>query len=228
MTGDRLSDLTWTELAERAVVLVVPVGSIEQHGPHLPLDTDTRIAVELAERAVVARHHLVLAPPIAIGASGEHAGFAGTLSIGTETLMMVLVELGRSADHFAGAVFVNGHGGNATTVREATALLRSEGRKVIGWSPTIPEGDAHAGRTETSMLLAIDPGCVRLDRLEAGNTEPIADLLDRLRSDGLIGVTANGILGDPTAASLDEGHELLVMLTESLLATIDDAFPASP
>lgn len=228
MTGDRLSDLTWTDLAERAVVLVVPVGSVEQHGPHLPLDTDTRIAVELAERAVLERSHLVLAPPIAIGASGEHAGFPGTLSIGTEMLRTVLIELGRSADGFGGVVFVNGHGGNAVALRDATAVLRSEGRTVISWSPTIPDGDAHAGRTETSLLLAIDPGCVRLDAVEVGNIEPIGELFDRLRSDGVLGVSTNGILGDPTGATVDEGHELLITLTRSLLAAIDDTFPATP
>ena len=228
MTGDRLADLTWTDLAGRAVVLVVPVGSVEQHGPHLPLDTDTRIAVELAERAVLERPHLVLAPPIAIGASGEHAGFPGTLSIGTETLRTVLIELGRSADGFGGVVFVNGHGGNVTAIHSAVDLLRAEGRTAISWSPAIPDGDAHAGRTETAMLLAIDPGCVRLDAVEVGNTEPIGELLDRLRSDGVLGVSTNGILGDPTGATVDEGHELLVGLTRSLLAAIDDAFPATP
>ena len=117
MTG-ALGESTWPEVADRGPsVLAVPLGSVEQHGPHLPLDTDTRIAVALVAALAAARPDVVAAPPLAYGASGEHAGFPGTLSIGTEALTTVLVELGRSADAFAGVVFVNGHGGNLEAVR---------------------------------------------------------------------------------------------------------------
>lgn len=82
-----------------APILLVPVGSFEQHGPHLPLDTDTLIAVQLAWEA---QRRLdvdsMIGPPITVSASGEHQGFAGTLSIGTETTAAVLVEIVRSAD----------------------------------------------------------------------------------------------------------------------------------
>ncbi len=96
---------TWTEVAAAGghCLLVVPVGSFEQHGPHLPLDTDTRIAVAIAE-AVADLPYVVVAAPLAYGASGEHAGFAGTLSIGTEVLAEVLVELVRSARGSCSAV----------------------------------------------------------------------------------------------------------------------------
>src|SRR5947199_807699 len=126
----RLGERTWTEV-ERATVLV-PVGSLEQHGPHLPLDTDARIAAAAARRA--ADPSMLLAPPLAYGASGEHEGFAGTLSIGHAALRAVLVELGRSAGAWASRmVFVNGHGGNLPTVAEAVVQLRGEGRDVA-WS----------------------------------------------------------------------------------------------
>lgn len=220
-----LGGSTWPEVAERgASVLAVPVGSLEQHGPHLPLDTDTRVAVALADALAGARPGIVVAPPVAYGASGEHAGFPGTLSIGTEALTLVLVELGRSADAFAGVVFVNGHGGNLDAVRAAVATLTSEGRPALDWSPVVPGGDAHAGRTETSILLALDPSCVRLDRAEAGATAPLAELIDDLRRGGVAAVAPNGVLGDPAGASAAEGTALLLQLTAALVAAVDEAF----
>ena len=130
-------------------MLAVPLGSLEQHGPHLPLDTDTRIAVALAEQLAARRDDVVIAPALPFGASGEHAGFPGTLSLGTAALTTALVELVRSADHFAGVVLVNGHGGNLDALRSATTTLTGEGRRVVAWAPRVPDGDAHAGRTET-------------------------------------------------------------------------------
>src|SRR5205807_5160572 len=99
----RLGDARWTELTDRVSesLLVVPLGSTEQHGPHLPLSTDTDIAVALAERLAARRPHVVVAPALPYGSSGEHAGFAGTLSIGQAALEHVVIELVRSADAFA-------------------------------------------------------------------------------------------------------------------------------
>src|SRR5829696_8104302 len=116
--------MTWPELGEGATgaagrLLAVPLGSCEQHGPHLPLATDTLVAGALAFRLAAQRTDVVVAPAMPFGASGEHAGFPGTLSIGTDALESVLVELGRSADQFAGVVFVNGHGGNVDALSRA-------------------------------------------------------------------------------------------------------------
>ncbi len=225
MTG-ALAESTWTEVAERRPsVLAVPLGSLEQHGPHLPLDTDTRIAAALVSALAAARIDVVVAPPLAYGASGEHAGFAGTLSIGTDALTAVLVELGRSADAFAAVVFVNGHGGNLEAVRNAVARLTAEGRRVLAWAPSVPGGDAHAGRTETSLLLALAPTSVRLDRAEPGATAPLSDLISDLRTGGVSAVAPNGVLGDPTGASADEGAALFEALTADLLAAVDLEFP---
>src|SRR5688572_23360040 len=97
--------MTWPEAADAAhVLLVVPLGATEQHGPHLPLSTDTNIAVALAERLAACRRDIVLAPALAFGSSGEHAAFAGTLSIGAVALELVVTELVRGADAFAGVV----------------------------------------------------------------------------------------------------------------------------
>jgi mycofactocin system creatininase family protein len=214
---ERLGDLVWTDVDGRRPILVVPVGSIEQHGPHLPLDTDTRIAVAVASRVVARRTDCVLGPTIPIGASGEHGGFDGTLSIGTDALATMLVELVRSADAFAGTVVVNGHGGNHDALRRVQELSATEGRRVLVWSPSIPGADAHAGRTETSLLLAIDPSCVRTGAIAPGVTAPLGELLDRLRSDGVRAVTSTGVLGDPTGATADEGTRLLNGMIDDLV-----------
>ncbi len=187
------------------MLLAVPVGATEQHGPHLPLTTDTDIAVALVARL----HGVVAAPPLCFGSSGEHAGFSGTLSIGRPATQRVLIELGRSAcESYAHVLFVSTHGGNAAPVARAVEYLRFEGRDARAWSPRFG-GDAHAGRTETSLMLALDPAQVRLDLAEPGCTEDIAALMPRLRTEGVRAVSPNGILGDPTGASAAEGRELL-------------------
>jgi mycofactocin precursor peptide peptidase len=209
----RLGERTWTEV-ERTTVLV-PVGSLEQHGPHLPLDTDARIAAAVARRA--ADPSMLVAPPLAYGASGEHEGFAGTLSIGHAALRAVLVELGRSAGAWASRlVFVNGHGGNLPTVAEAAVQLRAEGRDVAWSGCVVPGGDAHAGRTETSILLALDPSVVRMAAAKAGNTAPLQELMRTLTSGGVRAASPNGVLGDPRGATAAEGEALLATLVENL------------
>ena len=204
----RLGECTSGEVAGAAQTLVVPVGSTEQHGPHLPLDTDTRIATAVA-RDVADDHGCLLAPAIAYGASGEHQGFPGTVSIGTPTLTAVLLEYGRSACVWsARVVFVNGHGGNVDALRSATATLRGEGRDAAWISACRDAVDAHAGHTETSLLLHLWPDAVRIDRLAAGNTDPLADLMPRLRRGGVAAVSPSGVLGDPTTAAAAEGARI--------------------
>jgi mycofactocin precursor peptide peptidase len=163
----------------------------------------------------------VLAPPLTVTASGEHTGFAGTLSIGTATTEAVVIELVRSADWAAGVVLVNWHGGNRSAVDSAAATLHAEHRDAMSWWPSTEGGDAHAGDTETSLLLALGPHRVRLDRVEAGETAPLPDLLDRLRAGGVATVSRNGVLGDPRRASPARGRELLDELTADLLASYD-------
>lgn len=204
-----LAEATSTEVGDRRT-LAVPVGSVEQHGPHLPLDTDSRIATAVAHRAFAANADVVIAPAVAFGASGEHEGFPGTLSIGHEALRAVLVELGRSASRWAHRIlFVNGHGGNLPTVAEATAQLRVEGRDATWFGCTVPGADAHAGRTETAILLALDDSLVRTDVVTTGNTAPLRDILPMLMAGGTAAVSPNGVLGDPRGATAAEGEQFL-------------------
>ncbi|MFJ9522956.1 mycofactocin biosynthesis peptidyl-dipeptidase MftE [Kitasatospora sp. NPDC101801] len=219
----RLAGLTWPQAARLAPysVLAVPLGATEQHGPHLPFTVDTEVADALCERLAVARESVVLAPALPYGSSGEHAGFPGTLSIGQRALELLVVELVRSADDFAGVVLVCGHGGNAAPLHRAVARLRVEGRRALAWCPSGPPDDSHAGRTETSALLALRPEAVRTDLAEPGNTTGLAELLPALRTGGLAAVTPNGVLGDPTGATAAEGHRLLDTWTATLLAAYD-------
>jgi creatinine amidohydrolase len=220
-----LGDETWQEAEAEHAVLLLPVGSCEQHGPHLPLDTDTRVAVALATRAAARitgqrpARAVAVAPPLAYGASGEHAAFPGTLSIGLAAVEEVLVELVRSADHFAGVVLVNAHGGNTVAVDAAVARLKAESRRVVGWAPSMP-GDAHAGRTETSIMLAIAPGLVHVERAEAGSTEALGSIMPALRADGVAAVSRNGVLGNPAGASRVEGEQLIDRAVDDLVRLV--------
>ncbi|WP_378145960.1 mycofactocin biosynthesis peptidyl-dipeptidase MftE [Cnuibacter sp. UC19_7] len=209
-----LARLAWPEVPPAGLVLV-PIGSTEQHGPHLPFTTDTviaqAVAADLAERSGG-----VLAPPVAYGASGEHQSFRGTISIGHEALATLVVELIRSLSTWADRiVLVNGHGGNVQTLREVVPRMRRETHRVA-WVPAgLPGGDAHAGRTETSLMLHLHPAAVRLDLLEPGATGDLASLLPALRSGGVAAVSPNGVLGDPRGASAEEGAELFEAIRAS-------------
>lgn len=218
-----LGGATWKQVEAKAgdVLLALPLGSLEQHGPHLPLDTDTRIAQALAGGLAQRRPDVVVAPPVAYGASGEHAAFPGTLLVGHEPLAALLVELVRSArGAFRGVVLVNAHGGNEVTLAEVAHRAASEGDDVLVWRAAVHGGDAHAGRTETSLMLAIDDAVVRLDLAESGCTEPIDRLLPRLRVVGVRPVSSNGVLGDPSGASAEEGRALMDALVADLAAAV--------
>ena len=222
----RLGALASPALETRSpLVLLVPLGATEQHGPHLPLETDTLIATALAEAVGARRDDVAVAPALPYGSSGEHAGFPGTLSLGQDALELALVELVRSADRFDAVVLASWHGGNAAPLARAVARLRAEGRRVAAWESRIPGGDAHAGRTETSLMLALAPELVGPAR-PVGATAPLAVLLPALRAGGVRAVSAEGVLGDATGASAQEGGALVARLVDDLETCVDGVLAA--
>jgi mycofactocin precursor peptide peptidase len=219
----RLADATWPEVgsADRTV-LIVPIGSLEQHGPHLPLDTDAFLATAVAERVLRSRPDAGLAPTLPIGASGEHAEFPGTLSIGTTSLRDVVIEVVRDASRHWGAVLLlNGHGGNERALADAAETCAYEGRQLVVQHLKLPGADAHAGRAETSMMLHLDPSRVNLEAAAPGPTAPISELLPALMRHGVKSVSANGVLGDPHGASAEEGQRLVEKLVTAAVAAHD-------
>jgi mycofactocin system creatininase family protein len=226
----QLAGATWTQVEADAGrrLLALPLGSLEQHGPHLPLDTDTRIAVAASNRLAALVPGVTVAPAVAYGASGEHAAFPGTLLAGHGVLADLVVELVRSArGSFRGVILVNAHGGNREALGAVEARCAAEGDDVLVWSARVPGGDAHAGRTETSLMLAIDPAAVRADLAEAGCTDPLETLLPRLRAEGVRPISSNGVLGDPTGANAAEGEALLSGLASALAGAVTARWPAS-
>ncbi|MDN5758847.1 MAG: creatininase family protein [Tomitella sp.] len=216
-----ISTSTSHDEAERAAtVAVLPVGSFEQHGSHLPLSTDTLIACAIARR-IAADYNLFLLPPVSLGCSHEHTGFAGSVSISSATLAAIVGDVASSL-RTAGVerlVVVNGHGGNyvlSNVVQEANVedrkmLLfpRSEdwrdARKAAG-VVTDNHEDMHGGEAETSILLYESPDIVRSNYRKEDST---ADDRRFMLTIGMAGYTENGIIGRPSLATADKGRMLL-------------------
>ncbi len=208
------------EAARAAAVAVLPIGSFEQHGGHLPLATDTLIAAAIAQR-VAADYNLLLLPPITISCSHEHADFTGTVSISSVTLHAVLTDVAASLER-AGVsklVVVNGHGGNYVlnnVVQESnvgghrTVLFpRSEdwtdARRAAG-IVTANHEDMHGGEAETSILLAAAPETVRPSYRDADFT---ADERRNLLTLGIRAYSESGVIGRPSLATAEKGWLLL-------------------
>jgi creatinine amidohydrolase len=211
---------TSSELSEQTPLLILPLGAWEQHGPHLPLDTDTlivnRLVSDVLADPALSDIDVVVAPTISITASDEHQGFAGTLSTGTQALKDSVVAICRSASWARGICIVNGHGGNADALAAITSALQYENITHSIWSlPSYSGGDMHAGHTETSLLLHIAPEQVRNVPLQTG-TQFTDDIIDAMREQGVHGVSENGIIGDASTASASHGIAVLHLYTRSL------------
>lgn len=207
---------------------MLPLGATEQHGAHLPLQTDTLLATAAAT-ALAAADRLGdtgarVLPALAYGASGEHQSFPGTVSIGTDALAETLVELGRSVSTWAGRlVVVNGHGGNVDALRRAVTRLRHEGRDAA-WLPcrtSEDTTDTHAGHAETSLMMYLHPELVHTDLAAPGCTKPLAEILPAMREAGLAAVSPSGVLGDPTTATVEDGRRLWNALVADAAQRLD-------
>lgn len=200
---------------------MLPLGATEQHGAHLPTQTDTLLAIATAHGLAAAHDphaahdsgaaDIHVLPALAYGASGEHQSFPGTVSLGTEALEQAVLELGRSVSSWADRfVVVNGHGGNLDALRRAIPRLRHDGRDAA-WLPcrtSEDPADTHAGHAETSLMLHLHPDLVRMDLAAVGCTRPLREILPELRRGGVAAVSHSGVLGDPTTATAAEGRRL--------------------
>ncbi len=218
---------TAEEEAERgASVAVLPVGSFEQHGGHLPLATDALIA-EVISRRVAADYDLFCLPPVAMSCSQEHEWFVGTVSISASTLIAVIgdirASLARSGVHKL--ILVNGHGGNY--VLSNIAQEANVSGPVVGLFPggddvdrarqgagmmTTAHEDMHGGEWETSILLHAHPEVVRPGYRDADFEAPNRPYLHVL---GMSGYTKSGIIGRPSLATADKGRLALDSLATS-------------
>ena len=220
---------TTVDVQERgARVAVLPVGSLEQHGPYLPLVTDTVIACTIAER-IAAAHPVQLLPPVTISCSQEHAAWPGTVSISARTLYSVVRDI---ADSLRGSgvpnlVLVNGHGGNyvlANIVQESTGMALYPG--LADWTSaraaagieTSADSDMHAGELEASILLHAHP-----DLVKPGyeTSDHLADDRRHMLTLGLGPYTESGVVGRPSLASARKGEDLLAGLVESFGQYLD-------
>jgi creatinine amidohydrolase len=239
----RVMDVTSTEEAERAArVAVLPIGSFEQHGDHLPLTTDTLVACAITDRIATA-YDLFALPPVTVSCSHEHEGFAGTVSISPATLGAVIHDIRDSLARsgISRLVLVNGHGGNyllsnlvqQANVTDPTMALfpqrhdflraRENARMETGISE-----DMHGGEWETSILLHVCPDVVRDSYRDSDH-----DASDRphLLVTGMRHYTPSGVIGRPSIATAEKGHAVLDSLTSSFAdvhALLIDAAQSGP
>lgn len=224
---DFLPTATSREEADRkASVAVLPIGSFEQHGQHLPLATDTVVACAIAD-SVASEYELLLLPPVAFSCSHEHSGFTGTVSISATTLHQVIGDIVASLElqGIRHLILVNGHGGNyslGNVVQEANvsgprmALFPHredwEHARKAGGLVTSNHEDMHGGELETSILLHVAPEQVR-----AGyeGDDWVADERTHLHLLGMAGYTQSGLIGRPSLADPEKGRLALVDLTRS-------------
>ncbi len=214
-----------TDIPHRSGILLLLLGAWEQHGPHLPLHTDTLIVEAVVHNALALcpdiSHRFVVAPTLAITASDEHAGFHGSLSTGTSPLVDSVVAICRSASWTSGVCIVNGHGGNSDALRQIESALQFENITHNVWSlPAYEGGDMHAGHTETSVLLHIAPEMVDMSRAEQGATGTASDLIAAMREGGVAAVSPNGIIGDATTATAEHGVSVMSLYARSLATTL--------
>lgn len=231
MTVDLISAATSTDEASRAArVAVLPVGSFEQHGSHLPLATDTIVASAIA-RSVAAAYDLLLLPPVTIGCSHEHAGWAGTVSIRSSTLAAIITDVAASLRRSGvdQLVVVNGHGGNyvlSNVTQEANTETRrmalfpgrddwERARRQAGLASS-GHDDMHAGEIETSLLLHLCPSLVREGFEGADHVAERPDLLVL----GMRGYTSTGVIGRPSLATAAKGKAVLDSLTDSFAGAL--------
>lgn len=239
-----LAEYSWPEveklLAQGFDTLLLMLGATEQHGPHLPLATDSVIAAAVAKDLAVRLGKTLVAPIIPIGTSDEHMDFCGTLSLSKETLAGLIADVGRSAARhgFRRFLVLSMHGGNYDAIRMGVSRVRAEtpNLQVVAFTElgqallattrnnpdNMPENVAglHAGERETSQMLYLRPELVQMQKAESGYVGDMREILPRLMQVGLRPVTANGVLGDPIPATAIHGQNYLEQVVAALAEAI--------
>jgi creatinine amidohydrolase len=241
-----MEEMTWPEIKQAITsgftTAVFAVGSTEQHGPHLPTMSDARIGDNLAERVARKLGQALQARTIDVGLSEHHLAFAGTISLKAETLFHIIRDYVDSLVYhgFTRIIIIPSHGGNFATVRQAieatqkahpdveitgfTDLLALTGflEKASGrHGVTAGEAGAHSGENETSMMLALEPDLVAIDRFAPGYIGPLGEAEMKLIFEkGMPALTANGVLGDPRSASAEKGEVYLERWAEFIIFKI--------
>ncbi len=244
-TSRRLSELRASDIADHlseSSILVLPIGAIEQHGPHLPFNTDLVVANACATSVmeqVGDELDLWLLETLAFSKSNEHVGTPGTIWLGPETLLRVLDDVGRSvaATPAKKLAFLNGHGGNSSLLNVACRELRiNHGLETFLLHPSLPpdqggestEGELgmgiHGGIAETSMMLHLRPELVRLE-LGSRNVPEHLDNNEHVRFGGSVSFGwlahdfgPDGHIGDPTGSTAEHGAKLVDNAVASLCA----------
>ena len=247
-----LGKRTWPEARELFgpdLIAILPIGATEPHGPHLPLDTDVTIAVAQARRAIElfaeAGVRAVLLPPIAYGLTHFTDGFEGRVSLRPGTLWALLEDVVHSLEEqgVRRIVFANAHlepahvqvlrgvaGDQAERTEERAQVLFADNTR-RRWAETLGEefksGDCHAGRYESSIVLAADPDSVR-EQARAGLAPVAIDLIEKMRAGARSFVQAGATeayCGDPAAASAEEGRERIEALARMIVQSAREAWP---
>lgn len=245
---EALAECTWrdveTAVDDGRTTVVLPIGATEQHGPHLPLRTDTTIGEAVANRLAGRLDGALVAPPIPFGPSSEHEAFPGTVSISPRTLRALLDDYVASLERsgFERVVLLPSHGGSFASVAAARPeLARSSDIDVVAiddlgrYLGLLNEGleragidhrepVVHAGAVETAVMLAVDPDAVRADRAPEGNDGPVSAA--KLYRDGIGAYSPNGVLGDARPATADVGETILEHLVDAYTAYVRDEFEA--
>lgn len=243
MAHNSLSEWTREDSADSAKrsVVVLPVGALEQHGPHLPLATDTLLAEHIAYAATAGLPDVVVAPAFTYGCSAHHLPYGATASLRTDTLLSALSDLANSLleSGFAGVFILNGHGGNTEVVQLTARDVALDRQAFVGGGSYFQIGESrlreagaleigelpgHAGAFETALMLAAFPGMVR-PRLMPQRKPPESGWPEsrsyRLGSPGPFR-SPHGYSDDPTAASVQIGQELLSQCIEAVREALQD------
>ena len=244
MTALHLDRLTWAEVKAEIKngrdTVIVPLGSTEQHGRHMPLGTDAVLGDEFGW-ALADRLDAFLAPTVRFGCSEHHLSFPGTISVSAETFQRVVIDVVASLSRhgFRRIVLLPTHGGNFKPLAEAFAELKPvKNVKVVaftdleglvkaafessGLSGIEPaRSGAHSGEWETSLMLALRPAQVKMDHAAEGFVGELSEIMSKV-FDGIQNLDENGVLGDPRPATAEAGEKYFEEMVEFFYRWVED------